>query len=240
MSDVQNLKALAKAATPGPWVAGGNWVSTAKGGSVAGKGASIADCARGDQYFIAAANPATVLELIAENERLQSAAKTLSRLGYTDNGGELWKPPLGKKPDFDLIDQLRAEIERLQRFETAYKEFSDKTDWVRPNAASHELGMHVADILHKRCDDLTSHNQAQADEIVRLRKYGEEFASLAERRREQVEALTKTHVRYTWLRKKVDQPWNEFVAVTQNIRHDWIAVHDLDRAIDQMIEGEQP
>jgi hypothetical protein len=65
---------------------------------------------------------------------------------------------------------LAPEIERLQRFETAYKEFSDKTDWVRPNAAAHELGMHVADILRKRCDDLTSHNQAQAEEIVRLQK----------------------------------------------------------------------
>ncbi|UZJ58580.1 hypothetical protein OKW98_18560 [Pseudomonas sp. KU26590] len=65
---------------------------------------------------------------------------------------------------------LLAEIERLQRFETAYKEFSDKTDWVRPDPAGQEVGMHVADILRKRCDDLTSHNQAQADEIVRLRK----------------------------------------------------------------------
>ena len=66
--------------------------------------------------------------------------------------------------------ELLAEIERLQRFETAYKEFSDKTDWVRPNAAAHELGMHVADILRKRCDDLTSHNQAQAEEIKALRE----------------------------------------------------------------------
>lgn len=64
-------------------------------------------------------------------------------------------------------EKLKAENERLQRFETAYKEFSDKTDWVRP--AAQELGMHVADILRKRCDDLNSHNRAQADEIVRLR-----------------------------------------------------------------------
>lgn len=73
------------------------------------------------------------------------------------------------------VEGLRAENERLQRFETAYKEFSDKTDWVRPSAATHELGMHVADILRKRCDDLTSHNQAQADEIVRLRLDAERY-----------------------------------------------------------------
>lgn len=55
-----------------------------------------------------------VRDLIEENERLQSAAKTLSRLGYEDKGGEQWKPPLGRKPDFDLIDQLRAENEQLK------------------------------------------------------------------------------------------------------------------------------
>lgn len=55
-----------------------------------------------------------------------------------------------------------------------------------------------------------------------------------------MEALVETHIRYTWLRMKVDQPSNNEVAVTQNIGHDWIAVRDLDRAVDQMIEAEQP
>lgn len=61
-----------------------------------------------------AANPDAVLALIAENARLQSAVKTLERLGYRDNGGELWKPPLGQKPDFSLMDQLKAENEALR------------------------------------------------------------------------------------------------------------------------------
>lgn len=65
--------------------------------------------------------------------------------------------------------ELIADIERLKHFETAYKEFSDKTDWVQETAHWSELGMHRADVLRKRCNDLTSHNQAQADEIVRLR-----------------------------------------------------------------------
>ncbi|RYG55170.1 MAG: hypothetical protein EON56_06065 [Alphaproteobacteria bacterium] len=64
---------------------------------------------------------------------------------------------------------LRAENERLKRFETAYKEFSDKTDWVRIDPAGQEVGMHVADVLRKRCDDLSSHNRAQAEEIKALR-----------------------------------------------------------------------
>ncbi|MDF3188051.1 hypothetical protein [Pseudomonas paracarnis] len=63
MIDYTELKRLAEAATAGPWVHGGNWVSTERGNSVA-------DCPRGDEKFIAAANPSAVLALIAENERL--------------------------------------------------------------------------------------------------------------------------------------------------------------------------
>ncbi|MFL3604255.1 hypothetical protein ACJU4I_10805 [Pseudomonas aeruginosa] len=43
-----------------------------------------------------------------------SAVRTLEALGYTYHGGEQWKPPIGKAPDFDLIDSLRAEVERLR------------------------------------------------------------------------------------------------------------------------------
>lgn len=53
--------------------------------------------------------------LRAENEAAQSAVKTLEQLGYTYHGGELWKPPLGKAPDFSLIDSLRAENEALRK-----------------------------------------------------------------------------------------------------------------------------
>lgn len=49
-----------------------------------------------------------------ENKRLQSAARTLERIGYKDHGGELWKPQLGECPDFNLVDQLKAENETLR------------------------------------------------------------------------------------------------------------------------------
>lgn len=52
-----------------------------------------------------------IIKLAREAE--QSAVKTLEQLGYTYHGGELWKPPLGKAPDFNLIDSLRADAERL-------------------------------------------------------------------------------------------------------------------------------
>lgn len=43
-------------------------------------------------------------------DRLQGQ---LERVGYTDNGGELMKPPLGIAPRFDLLDELRSSIENL-------------------------------------------------------------------------------------------------------------------------------
>ena len=44
----------------------------------------------------------------------EAAIKTLQSLGYAYNGGQQWKPPIGTKPDFDLIDTLRAERDALQ------------------------------------------------------------------------------------------------------------------------------
>jgi hypothetical protein len=57
---------------------------------------------------------------------------------------------------------------------------------------------------------------------------------------ENVKVLTDTHVLYTWLRKKCDQPSNDVVAVNMNIGHDWVPVHDLDRDLWAMINREEP
>ena len=43
-----------------------------------------------------------------------AAVKTLERKGYTYNGGELWKPPLGKPPDFDLLDYWKAKAGKAE------------------------------------------------------------------------------------------------------------------------------
>lgn len=57
---------------------------------------------------------------------------------------------------------------------------------------------------------------------------------------EKIEALAKTHVLYTWLRKKCDEPSNDVVAVHMNIGHDWAKVTDLDRDLRTMIDREEP
>lgn len=47
-------------------------------------------------------------------KKQESAVATLKRLGYTDCGGELWKPPIGNAPDFNLLDAANAQIAELQ------------------------------------------------------------------------------------------------------------------------------
>ncbi|POA45579.1 hypothetical protein C1893_23270 [Pseudomonas sp. MPR-ANC1] len=39
-----------------------------------------------------------------------AAIKTLQAKGYTYNGAELWKPPVGAAPDFNLIDDLHEQL----------------------------------------------------------------------------------------------------------------------------------
>lgn len=41
-----------------------------------------------------------VADLYIAGRRVNSAVATLQRLGYTDNGGQLWRPPLGRVPSF--------------------------------------------------------------------------------------------------------------------------------------------
>jgi hypothetical protein len=65
--------------------------------------------------------------------------------------------------------ELIAEIERLQGFEAAYKEFSDKTDWVKETAHWSELGMHRADVLRKRVDELQAENEVLRTDAERYR-----------------------------------------------------------------------
>lgn len=43
-----------------------------------------------------------------------AALKTLEHLGYTWVGGEQWKPPIGKAPDFSLLDAKNARIAELE------------------------------------------------------------------------------------------------------------------------------
>ena len=77
-------------------------------------------------------------------------------------------------------------------------------------------------------------------EVETLRESNDKLTRRNEMLEQNVKVMTETHVLYTWLRKKVDQPSNDFVAVHMNIGHDWTPVHDLDRDLRGMIEREEP
>lgn len=86
MIDIENLKAAAQAATPGPWWSGE--CVPADGHALAWLGQSFVDCEGGqrnyvapsrDADFIATANPSAILELI---ERLEKAEKDAARLDF--------------------------------------------------------------------------------------------------------------------------------------------------------------
>ena len=55
----------------------------------------------------------------AAQREATAAIKTLQNLGYTYNDAELWKPPIGKVPDFDLVDSLRNRISELEASQAA-------------------------------------------------------------------------------------------------------------------------
>ncbi len=53
--------------------------------------------------------------------KLTAALATLRNLGYTWNGGELWRPPLGKAPNFD--DEAQNKPEELVELECLFQGF---------------------------------------------------------------------------------------------------------------------
>jgi hypothetical protein len=71
--ELQALKALAEAATPGPWI-------NHNGRVVSASDMDVGSAYEGDAAFIAAANPQTVLALVAEVDRLQQDAARLNWL----------------------------------------------------------------------------------------------------------------------------------------------------------------
>lgn len=54
----------------------------------------------------------------------------------------------------DMRKQLADELHRLYQVEDAWNIWQEKTDWVQETAKAGELGMHRADVLRKRIDEL--------------------------------------------------------------------------------------
>lgn len=56
-------------------------------------------------------------------------------------------------------DATAAEMRRLHIVEQAFQQWITKTEWVQKSAQSHELGMHRADVIKQRFDQLLTENQ---------------------------------------------------------------------------------
>ncbi|WP_130887469.1 hypothetical protein [Pseudomonas sp. Sample_21] len=140
---------------------------------------------------------------------------------------------LGEKTVEEVALELLAENNRLGQIEYAFSEWIEKTDWVQSTVQASELGRHRADVLRTRIDQFKAENEA-------LREANDKFSRRNGMLEQNVQVMTETHVLYTWLRKKCDQPSNDFVAVQMNIGHDWVPVHDLDRDLRTMIDREEP
>lgn len=76
-----------------------------------------------------------------ETRVMWAACLTLERLGYTWEGGAEWKPPLGKAPNFDMLDAARAEIDELRRQLASYEVRVDAS----PEFIKHSLARLSAD-----------------------------------------------------------------------------------------------
>lgn len=62
----------------------------------------------------------------------------LERWGYTDNGGVLMKPPVGKPPRFDLLDELKKSLNELaQKYRAEAHELSLIRDFEKSQMYSH-------------------------------------------------------------------------------------------------------
>ncbi len=77
------------------------------------------------------------------------------------------KPASFAKIELAYTNADPAEVERLRRFEAAYLEWSNKTDWVQQTAAPKELGMHRADVIKQRFDTLRA-QLAERDALLRM------------------------------------------------------------------------
>jgi CRISPR/Cas system-associated endoribonuclease Cas2 len=96
---------------------------------------------------------------------------------------DLWSMVCTPTVALDLI----AENERLKHFESAFCEWIDKTDWVQKSCHWSDLGMHRADVLRKRIDQLTAENEALRKALTDVRsavqrEYWDEYAGLDETR----------------------------------------------------------
>ena len=108
--NIEKLKRLAEAATPGPWSShpNGYYGVHSNTGTICSTGEKIADA-----LYIAAANPAAILELIQQRDELLAALKYAREL--VDDWGAYASNYMQEKHDLaGDIDRLDAAIAKVE------------------------------------------------------------------------------------------------------------------------------
>ena len=116
-----------------------------------------------------------VEQLQARIKELESAERTLINLGYSYKGGELWKPPVGKAPNFSLIDRLNKRIEDLD-FERK-KAFKARSDYFNKfKEAENQCNELTQKIMELESDKHINEIKAQGiEEVINLISADERF-----------------------------------------------------------------
>ena len=109
--------------------------------------------------------PAEIIEAERDEwkRRAIKAELSLRHYGYTDRGGELWMPQLGKPPKFDLMDRYKEQAESTERMAGLYAEAAYKT-WLQLLEARKTIAAKDAVIeMYERRDELGREQQNRVD-----------------------------------------------------------------------------
>lgn len=229
--DKAKLKALAEAATPAPWKSCGTWVS----GGIKANQFSVADCPRGDEQFIAAANPATVLELLAENALLHESDEEATQLC------DALSVLLG-----EVAVAVRGPEERKSRhgfhdIPSRVKTVVSERDQLKAeNARSTEREIHQLAEIEGLRKDLESHKRMLLAAACDVGAIGQALGADEDDDGSEIEGLAqevrKDAERYRWLRSRdVDTISKGGVLTPQNLV---INEETLDEAVDAAMSKE--
>ena len=153
MIDTKELRRLAQAATPGPWIAAGpsfgeslpkylNEVVIDRAGdeddgySICGAPLGLDKEGSDDMAFVAAANPATTPELLDRLESAESGAIEQARLngmGSEREAALMAKLEAAEKSDAESIAMYRKARDERESWKGVAQQFGNEADELRPH-----------------------------------------------------------------------------------------------------------
>lgn len=127
-----------------------------------GIGASSGDTLRLVHYL--ASFRAMCWKSFSEFVKVVDTAQTLTHEveRLNEEYDKAWRHDLNDKNN---VQVLASEVARLTSFESAYREWIDKTKWVQESVHCSELGKHLADVMRERINQLTDVNTRLLDQV---------------------------------------------------------------------------